>query len=207
MPKVLAQTGISLADVYDIAGSIVGVDELISQDVSLVHEMGGQIFSERLLGFIVRATTGAVAQNTGWTVVVGAIPDSPNRLLGVTVLADTVARVDTAALMYRNRITNREFPLYSWNTANDAEPLVPWSDDGAAVANVFWLRPTTYTLPSLITRLGDDRLMGDFVFRGGTGGFGAGTVETFLLLHLARANPGSPAPGQPSSHGLPLPGW
>jgi len=64
MPKVLGQVGVSLADAYDIEGSIAGVDELVTRDVSLTHDMAATIFSERVSTAIRRSATAALAQNT-----------------------------------------------------------------------------------------------------------------------------------------------
>ena len=80
MPKILAQAGISLADVYDVEGSIAGTDELLSEDVSLVHEMGGHMMSERCRSFVVTLATGDQIQNANFAATGGLIPDSPNRI-------------------------------------------------------------------------------------------------------------------------------
>jgi len=208
MPKVLGQAGISLPDAYDISGSKgSGVDSIQTEEVSTVHEMGATMFSERLQSFFVRMTTGDLLQDITFNIEAGGIPDSPNRLLGVTMFADEAARVTRAALGLRNTVTSRIMPLLIWDTADDAETPFVWNNDGAGLATFHQFRPTLYTLPTMVVRAGDEKVMPDFVFSGLTAGFGAGNVEVFAMLHLARANPGNPPPGAPSSHGLPLPGW
>ncbi len=207
MPKILAQAGVSLADNYDIEGSIAGVDELETRNVSLVHEMGAQIHSERLNQFIVKMTSGDVLQSTAFAILASAVPDTTNRILGLALLANTAARVTHASLAYRNPDTNREFVLACWDTSDDAERRCLYSDDGAAAAEFFYLSPTIMQSPHLLARIGTGKLMPQLLLRGQTEAFGAGTVETLGLVVLAAPGAEAPTPGAPSSHGLPLPGW
>jgi len=209
MGKILSQAGVSLADVYDVEGSIVGVDELITREVHLQHEMGAQIFSERLRGFIIKLEPGAIAQNTSFSVGITKIPDSPNRLIGVQCVA-TNARISNIAL-YVSDISAiaREILVWSWDVVNDQNSTQRWSDDGGAVGSVNMLRSTApnYGLPLLITRTGDSGQMPELNVRGTTAGFGAGTVTPVILCMMIRANPQAPVPGDPRSHGLPVPSW
>ena len=80
MPKILSQAGDSLADSYDVAGSIAGVDDLITQDVQLLHEMGGTIFSERLTSQVLTIASGSIAQNSEYTGQFEDAADSPTRI-------------------------------------------------------------------------------------------------------------------------------
>jgi len=205
--KVLAHAGVSLADSYNIKGGSVGVEELDVKDVKGVHDMGATMFSERLESHLLQIDTGAMAQNFTWGNSLITIPDGPNRLVGLSVLSDTAARITNCAVSLRDAQSLRELPIWVWDINDDAESPFPWSDDGDTVAPVFYLRPTTYLLPTLLTRMGVLMGMPEILFRGLTAGFGAGTVTVFLLMHMARANPLSPGSGAPSAHGLPVPSW
>jgi len=205
--KILGQAGVSLADVYDIEGSVVGLENLDVSEVKAVHDLGGQIHSERLISFIVLSSSGAVNQSAAIGVTAGGIPDSVNRLLGVSVLASAAARVDHVALTIQDADTGREFPIWSWDTNDDREQQILWSLDGAGAAAFFLLSTLVTQLPQLLTRLGTSLAMPQLVMRGTTSAFGAGTVTVRALYHLCRPNTGNPTPGEPSSHGLPLPGW
>lgn len=209
MGKILSQSGISLADSYQIEGSIVGVEELQSRDVSLVHEMGATILSERLQSFFIRQTSGSLAASATWSVSTGELPDSPNRILGISVflpLAE-VNRISFCSISIQNGRTNREIPIFTWSLPDDDEIPVRWNDDGAGVAEFVELRSKVNKLPQLITRLGIGEAMPVIRFSGQVAAFGAGTVEAVAITHVCRANPEVPAAAQPSSHGLPLPSW
>lgn len=209
MPKVLGKAGVSLADSYDVEGSIAGVETLLSKDVQLQHEMGGTIFSERLETNITRLNPGATAQNLAWAVPLTP-PDCPNRVLGVTMVVDVTSRINTASLAVAAQVGGRETPIWSWFVTNDAEQDVRISIDGAAVGTEIILLPGFSQLPMLLTRTNanfESNLMGQLIFRGLTSGFGAGTVLPLMFVLLARADQAVPAPGQPSSHGLPIPSW
>jgi len=208
MSKILAQAGISLADVYDVAGSVAGVEQLLTQEVSLVHEMGGQMFSERLGAFILEIPNGGIAQSTGWVVDTVILPDTTHRILGVTMLSDSAAEVGTATLAVANTASDREIPIWSWDSTIDDEVITRWSNDGAAVANMLLLRSVApQQVPYMLIREGIEKQMPHLIFRGSTLGFGAGTNDTFCLIHIARAGDADPQPGNPSSHGLPIPSW
>lgn len=205
--KILSQAGISLADVYDIEGSIAGLEELDVRDIKGVHELGGQIHSERLTSFLVLSTSGPVAQSTVWGVIAGGFPDSTNRLLGLSVMTDASARLVHASVAIQEQGNSREMPIWVWDLADDRVQGLEWSQDGAAVASVEHLSVLVTHVPQLLTRLGPTLEMPQLIFRGITAAFGAGTVTTQVIYHLARPSSGNPAPGEPSSHGLPIPGW
>ena len=207
MPKILAQAGISLADVYDVEGSIVGVEDLISKEVSLTHEMGAQIFSERLGAFIVRLESGDIAQSSAFAIDTVILPDTTHKIIGLSVFFKTAARLGLCSLSVANTVSGREIPIWTWDATVDAVNVVRWSDDGAGVANVQFCVSLTSQTPYMLIREGGQELMPHLIFRGSTLAFGAGTVEAVMLIHLARPNKSVPTPGEPSSHGLPLPGW
>lgn len=211
MPKILSQSGTSLADTYDVEGSIAGVENLESQDVHLFDEMGGRVFSERLQTFLVEGEAAGVLQNATFAAVLGGVPDSPNRLLGLTVITDAVARLTDVQVSAREVTPAgagaREFPIWVWDNTAGTEVTTTWDRDGAGVAAFDVLIPVQTQVPTLITRLGVAKQMGQLIMRGLSSGFGAGTVDIIICATFCRANPGNPAPGEPSSHGLPLPGW
>jgi len=207
MPKILSQSGVSLADTYDIEGSIVGVENLETQDVNLFDEMGGRVFSERLQSFFIRPATGDIAQNILFTdITAGGIPDSPNRVLGICVIA-TADRIDHVQVSLFAPQTEQDLVIFAWNTATDVTVPILYEDEGV-VTTMFLLSPAYQIIvPAMILRVGVSKAMMEIKMRGLTTGFGAGTVECFAVVHIARANEGNPAAGAPSSHGLPLPGW
>ena len=204
--KILSQAGTSLADVYDVEGSVVGLEQLDVGDIKGVHDLGPTIHSERLQAFVIRMTTGAIAQNLTFDVMAGGMPDSINRVLGVFVLSDTPARLDFAQVGILGQGTQGEIPMWSWDSANDVELNVRLTVIGV-VANRTAYQPPNPFVPQLLLRIGDPKLMPELSFRGQTLGFGGGTVTVQALVMIARPDPGAPAPGHPSSHGLPIPSW
>lgn len=211
MPKFLGQAGISLADNYDVEGSIARADQLNTEDgVFLYDEQGGRIHSERLNSFILHFSSTAIAQNTVFDIVLGGIPDSVNRILGAYVVFNTTARLASANIAIQEIDGSAEFSIFSWGETNDAERRTRMSIDGAAAGNVSVCIPLgmgSNAGPNLITRMGAEFLIPQMIFRGSSNGFGAGTVIATAIVLLARPDRGNPRPGEPSSHGLPLPGW
>jgi hypothetical protein len=210
MPKILAQAGISLADSYDVEGSIVGVEDLNAGDVSLIHEMGGTIMSERLQSFILRLVPTAPAASSNWTVSSGELPDCANRILGAIVVMPSANSTDitNCSISIQNGAIDRQFPFWTWDTGEDAEIRIRFNLDGAGPEDFRQLRPREgIQLPSLATRLGLGEQMPNIRFNGTTSAFGGGTVAIEAYVHICRPNPEVPSPGHPSSHGLPLPGW
>lgn len=216
MTKVLAQVGTSLADVYDVEGSIAGVDQLVTRDVGLVHEMGKTVFSERFTTGIRGSTSGAVAQNVSWAINLGQTPTTPYRVLAIKISISVTARVSLASVAIQNPTNSREIPIWSWDILNDAETRIRFSDDGGAAGAVIFLQPApgNVMLPQLLAGSAQPGAIADpgtalvnpsseLIFRGTTDGFGAGTVTANLLYHL-----GFPSSlGGINSHGLPIPSW
>lgn len=209
MPKIQSQSGVSLADTYQVEGSIVGVENLEAKDVHLFDEMGGRVFSERLQTNLSRLNPGALAQNITWAIPF-PLPDAPNRVLGCAMVIDTTARITHASLGIATLAGGREMPIWSWDIANDVEQAITISIDGAAVGVEILLLPGFSNIPNMITRCSGNAetdLMGQLIFRGLTAGFGAGTVLPLMFVQLGRATRRLPDPGSPSSHGLPIPSW
>lgn len=209
MSKILSQAGDSLADSYDVAGSIAGVEDLISADVQLLHEMGGTIFSERLRSQVITLATGAIGQNSEFeaTFDFDELVDSPVRILGIQVVASAVTRVQLAQVSIQGVGSSGEFPFYIFDYDDDPSGLVILSIQGAAVDTYIQLSPRQIQVPTLITRKGDEGTMPGLVLRGLTTGFGGGTVQCTALINICRAGQATPVAGDPKSHGLPLPSW
>jgi len=208
-PKIQSKAGQSLADVYDIVGSIAGIDTLETRELPLVHEMGATVFSERLQTNISRMNPGASAQNVTFANTL-TMPDGPNRILGLAMVIDTTARITQASLNVATIAGGREIPIWSWDIANDVEQAITFSIDGAAAGTEILLLPGFSRVPYLCTRTSgnvETNAMCTLIFRGLTAGFGAGTVLPLMFVSLARANQRLPAAGQPSAHGLPIPSW
>lgn len=206
MPRILGQAGSSLADTYDVEGSIAALDELTSQEVHLVHEMGVTIFSERLSSRIVRVTSGLVAQNLNFAAVITGFPATAVRLLGLTVLG-TVAELTRAAVMVRfdgslgSAGVEQEAPIWVWDEG--AAQTVNFIMAGT-LANQSIMTPLDLLtwMPNLITGPNQPEVVSQLVLRGLTAGFGAGTTEVTLLAHVMFAGAGGL-----NSEGVPIPGW
>ncbi len=205
--KILAQAGTSLADIYDVEGSVVGLESLDVGEVKAVHELGGTIMSERLTAFVQHTDGGALAQNLQFNFQGNDYHDQVTRILGVTLLTDFAARVRNACVSIQDLTNGREMPLFVWDTADDPEPRVRWSIDGAAVGAFFHLRSLFNQFPSLVLRTGTERITTRLVCRGVNDAFGAGDVTVHMLVYIAFPSHVAETPGEPSSHGLPLPSW
>lgn len=205
MPKVLSQAGNSLADIYDVRGSVAGIETLETHELPIVHEMGGTVFSERLSGAFSRSTTGALAQNTTWDIAVTGLGNGISRILGLVVFTTDAARLTEVTASVRDSDVGREVPIFIWDL-NEAVIGGRIQDDGAAVGSVAFLSNAGggVNLPSLL--IGDEQPqpIPEVAFRGLTSGFGAGTVTTTLVFYRAFSET---AGAGVSSRGLPIPGW
>ena len=204
MSKILAQSGTSLADVYDIEGSIVGVEELNAAEVQTVHEMGHTLWAERFGTNIARFATGDLAASVEWNILIDTLPTTPFRIYGVSVFADVSARANTVTVLARDPISDREFPIWNWDLDTDIFVDMRIADQ-AAVGVLQELVPTRdqqVRTPITLTGVDQPQRVPNVSFRGLTTAFGAGTVEHTLLIYFGFAQIGGI-----SSHGLPLPGW
>jgi len=204
--KVLSQAGSSLADVYDVVGSIAGIEELISRDVQLIHEMGGTVFSERLGSSVRRVSTGAINQSTTWDLITSNLPEGVTRIWSATVIATIGSRIDSCQLSIRNANQERETPLMVWDGTLDSTVDYRTVDNGGAVTVFSLLRPVDNlgNLPGMLTNNGHSPAFHteSIAFRGLTTAFGAGTVEAIALLLLGLSD----TVGL-SAAGLPVPSW
>ncbi len=202
MSKVLSQSGISLADQYDVEGSVAGIEDLNSRDVSLVHEMGQTLFSERLGATIRRTSSGAIGQSDVWDNVIVTFPTAPFRILGVIVLSDDATRLSVVTVSIRSTQQVREMPIFEWDT-NEGAVTSRIDQEGAGAANTSTLIPARSTgWPTLGVGSLSRQEVGAIAFRGSTNAFGAGDVTTIALIHIAFAQQAGL-----SSYGLPIPGW
>jgi len=205
--KVLSQAGISLADMYDVEGSIAGVEQLESREVQVVHELGATIAAERLVGNIVRVSTGAILQSVAWNLLLPSLPTTPFRILGVAVITLAGTRVDNCQVSIRDNavITDGvEIPIFVWGSTPDIEVPFRFVNNGAAVAETRYLRQAApiVGMPSMGFGNTSREDTPSIVFRGSTNAFGAGTEEVICEIYTA-----SMALGGVSSFGLPVPSW
>lgn len=211
MSKILAQTGMSLADSYDVEGSICDISDLLTKEgVNLTQEMGATIVSERMQSSFLELRADGILQSVAFNVVSDPLPDCVNRLLGACVIGTfsaTGTGVSACSLAIRDNVTGREYPFWAFDTVAGLESAIFWSDDGAAVAEVSIVEPTISSLPEMVFRQGAAKLMPSIVFRGEMVAFGAGTPDVIAMIHLGRASATAPGAGEPRSHGLPMPGW
>jgi len=202
VPKVLARTGHSLADIYDVKGSIAGVEELLAREVSLVHEMGQTIFSERLSTTIRHRATDPLAASTAIAEIVADFPAAPTRILGVTVLTDNAARLARVSVHLEDPLAERGMPIWVWDGTNNQ--TIDILDNGAISAEQM-LTPTAEFQKIPNFRIGSDQpqFVENVSMRGVTTAFGAGDVTITMMVYIAFAETGN----VPSSFGLPVPGW
>jgi len=114
MVKILSQAGQSLADMYDVVGSIAGIEELETRSLPIVHEMGATVFSERFQTAIRRVVSAATAQSTAITLVIDDLPAGVTRLLGVQVFSDDASRIANASVSVMQPSNTSDFPVWIW---------------------------------------------------------------------------------------------
>ena len=203
MPRILSKSGDSLADLYDIDGSIAGIDELQSKDVNLVHEMGSTIFSERLNVSIERLVTSAMSASSTFLVVLNTLPTGPWRVLGVNVFADQGSRVGDVIVAVHDDELGRDMPLFIWESTRDQEFLVRLRNDQPTTSSQLILRPSIANpVPTMGCGQDQRQSVNQLALQGTVLAFGAGTVKVTATVQIAFAERGGL-----SSRGLPLPGW
>ena len=204
MVKILSQSGDSLADIYDVEGSIAGIEHLETHDLPIVHELGATVFAERFSAFVFVQNSGNVAQNTAINLVASGGLDGINRVLGVSVITDDASRLANMALMVRaEEADDREFPIWVWDGANNLPIRMDDQSSGVTAFEILTGSAPHTMLPSFVG--GDVRspqFARSFALRGITTGFGAGTVFVHGIYYLARARQAGL-----SSRGLPMPSW
>lgn len=214
MVKILSQSGISLADAYDVEGSIAGIDQLESREVQLVHEMGATLFAERYSTEIRRISSGAVAQNLAFNNIIADLPVAAFRILGVTVFVDATGRTAHASVSVRDPtapgtvppLIGRETPIWAWDTAGDGDMNIQNEPNGGGVGTEIFHAPIVFqpVYPITIAGTAQPQSTPEIALRGLTSGFGAGTVINTALILIAFAESGGRSL---SSYGLPIPNW
>ena len=204
MVKILSRAGSSLADIYDVKGSIAGIDQLETRELPIVHEMGSTVFSERLSGFIRRSISASTAQNTAFDVVITDLPAGIYKIQRLAVLADnTAARTDNIQVSVRATNGGREVPIFVWNSTDNSQDVVRIVENAGVAGDEAYFNPLLPFVPILCINDPQRQVVGDeIVMRGTTSGFGAGTLAYTLLVYLAFTHVGGI-----SSVGLPIPSW
>jgi len=200
MVKIQSQAGNSLADTYDVEGSIAGIDQLLTRDLPIVHEMGATVFSERFRSTWRRVTT-SQNQNAAFTLTISNFPQTITRLLGFQVISDDATRVATLQASIMAAEDEQDFPVWVYGGTSVSARV----NDSDTVAAFDVLQPVAGSvfLPSFVG--GSDQgpnPVSDLRVRGNTTGFGAGTVIVTALVFLAFT-----FTPNVSSRGLPIPSW
>ena len=200
MSRILSQAGISLADMYQVDGSIAGIDELNTRELGIVHEMGATIFSERFRQTIRRRVSAATAQNTNIVLSIADLPEGINRILGVQVFADDGARITDCAVSINETPILQDFPIWVWDNGNIRQFQL--QDAGATGTFELLIPEPGIVMPAFGTSGQAPIEMSTIHLRALTSGFGAGTVVLTLLVHLAFTFTGGV-----SARGAAVPSW
>jgi len=207
--KILGDAGRSLADIYDVSGSTVHVDELDVGVVAGVHDLGPTIASERMGSSLVVMRTSDELQTVDFNVVtpVGDMPGI-TRIVGITVFADG-DRVLVCGLWLVDAAVQNELCLWSWGGSGDEAIGAFRTNILGTIADRTLLRPTINmgNNPGLAFGPGQRAQMPAFALRGTTTTFGAGTVEVTAHIQIANSDVTGTGTGAPSSIGLPVPSW
>ena len=212
MVKILSRSGVSLADIYDVKGSIAGIEQLETRELPIVHEMGATVFSERYNTTIRGIVTGDIAQNITFEIALTSLPLAPTRLLGVQVLTDVGARILRCALSATNPIGAigggggaQDIPIWVWDATNALFETATLFNDGASGnLDVLIPHPGSLMFPTMVGGRGQGPdMVRDLRLQGRTTGFGAGTVAITALLYLGFAFDTTGL----SSRGVPFPSW
>lgn len=197
--RILGQAGTSLADMYDVEGSIAGIAELDSESVKTVHELGATIFSERLRSAIVLLDSAALSQSTDFEITF----DNPvlSRLTQVNCLTNNNASIDNVQISL-SRLVPAEQDSVIWVGDIPNEVLCRFMVEGVVRAGTV-IPPLFSALPQMIIGQDQPEPRAEQVsMRGRTAAFGAGTVVVTLGACILR-----PDIQGVSSFGLPIPSW
>ena len=204
MSKILSQAGNSLADIYDVEGSIAGIDTLETTELPIVHEAGATVFSERFATSSQRIVTGDIAQNITFGVINTTLPGAVTRLLALAVISDNQARIAQCTVSVRHVTPGvQEIPI--WNFALGASEVARFVDDGTIGAfDLMTPQPGSFFFPNFIggSAQTNPDMTQEIALRGLTTGFGAGTVFVNVILYFA-----FPFVVGTRSRGLPIPSW
>ena len=200
MVKILSQGGRSLADMYQVVGSIAGIDQLETREVVLVHEMSAVLFSERFRTTIRRVNALGMLQNVFTDLEINNLPAAITRLLAIQVVSDDATRISHMACSVHDPANEADFPVWVW----DGTSVVGRFEDFGTLTTFDILQPAASTfLPTFAG--GQDQSpdqVQDFHATVRTTGFGAGTVDIRVFLFL-----GFTFTGGVSGYGARVPSW
>jgi len=215
MVKILGRSGQSLGATYDAVGSQVTVDELKDADgINLVDELGSRTHSERLNTSLLSVSSGAIASDTTFQIDIDpsdGIADCPNRLLAINLISLAGNELAIATVFVVDPLSGREIAIWAFDlAATDAgtDYTIRWKNDGQAVTTEHLMVPGWELAPQMLSRIGLSGPAGTMprlTLRGITA-IGAGDTF-FFLVQLMRPATVAPDPGEPMSHGLPIPSW
>lgn len=201
MARILSKSGDSLADAYDVDGSIAGIEQLRSEEVHLTHEMGGVLHSERMAADVLSVSSGAVAQSTAWNVNFSIGP-AITRILGAQIVTNGIGGIASAVLSVSTGIPITDMPLIAWDSTGGAAVAVPVMIAGTLATLSVLMPEIPPMVPSMLIGSDQEQSVQFLSIRGATNAFGAGTVTTQALVYIA-----FPQVGGLSSRGLPTPSW
>lgn len=205
MTKILSRSGDSLADIYDVEGSIAGIDQLETRELPITHEMGATVLSERFTTRIFRIPTGDLNQSTAFRVELTTLPETPARLLGVQVIVDQGSRIARCAVLATDPTVQQDFPVWVYDALAGIRETITM-EDVTVSADFSLLIPqgAANVFPSFAGgREQQDNMVSSITLTGLTTAFGAGTVLATALLLLAFPR----GDVNISSRGLPIPSW
>jgi len=205
MSRIQAKAGESLADVYDVRGSIAGLDELETKTVQAVHELGATIFSERLRARVISGVSGDKAASASFDFTLFNFTAIPFiRIHQIFVFTDTTSRLaDVAVSIEDEKSAGTGMPIWVWNGSDE---LAVRTSVAGSPTNTIALVPSIAFggLPSFMVGRNQpgQESSPNLTVRGNTSAFGAGDVEV-----TAHALVSFPILGGVNSRGLPVPGW
>lgn len=208
MSFIQSRIGASLASLYDVRGSIAGLEILRQEEVSVVHDMALTASSERMSAAIRRAEIGETAQSINFALVMSDFPTDPWMLHGLQVVTvDAEADFTRIGVNMRRTAPNGDFqemPIWNWDETNSSSAILVDDDNAAAQFVLFHPVEGTKVLPLLMLGTDQPQTVQDLIIRGDTAAFGAGTVTLVVLARLSLFDPGGL---NRSAHGLPVPSW
>lgn len=207
MSFIQARIGSSLAALYDVRGSIAGLEELRQEEIAVVHDMAVTAASERMsAGFRVQDSA-PTNQNSVVTSLITGMPSGIFRIEEIAVYSSDPA-TDYSEVCVSLRFdqepgtNDQEIPVWVWGGSAINARFV---DGGVnAVRNLFRPLPEFHAAPHLMVGLGQPQQVSEIVLRGLTSGFGAGTTIITLTAKLSFFDPGGL---NRSVRGLPVPSW
>ena len=203
MAKILSKSGDSLADNYDVAGSVAGIDQLNSEDVNLVHEMGGQLVSERMGARVLVIPSGLIAQSTAF-ITNFFTGNGITRILAIQVVTNGIGGLANLAVSVTTPVgvTSTDVPLFGWDSTGGLAVAIQVLINNT-LATLSMLTPeAAIQVPQIMMGQNQAEPVSTLTMRGLTNAFGGGTIETTALIYTA-----SPNVGGLSSRGLPMPSW